>query len=161
MAFRPKIFFNTTTFCVYPPKYFILTVFLHLCGTCVKGRGFLIRYDKNLGDAWDKKSLHKVSWDKNNRKWEWDFNLSNRGWDFGIWAGIRKKNLLGNGIRTLPSRPSDKTGTCHTDTQWKAKGGEGREQKPLNAPHIMLLLPVTLINKRYSPEHEEFHACAY
>ena len=35
-----------------------------------------------------------------------------------------------------------------------------RKQKPLNAPHIMLLLPATLINKRYSPEHEEFHACA-
>ena len=54
----------------------------------------------------------------------------------------------------------DKTGTRHTYTQWKAKGGEGREKKPLNAPHIMLLLPATLINKRYSPEHEEFHACA-
>ena len=25
----------------------------------------------------------------------------------------------------------DKTGTRHTDTQCKAKGGEGREQKPL------------------------------
>ena len=23
----------------------------------------------------------------------------------------------------------DKTGTRHTDTQWKVKGGEGREQK--------------------------------
>ena len=54
----------------------------------------------------------------------------------------------------------DKTGTCHPNTQWKAKGGEGREQKPLNAPHIMLLLPATLINKRYSPDHEEFHPCA-
>ena len=40
--------------------------------------------------------------------------------------------------------------------------GWGREgnKKPLNAPHIMLLLPATLINERYSPEHEEFHACA-
>ena len=54
----------------------------------------------------------------------------------------------------------DKTGTHHTDTQWKAKGGEKREQKPLNAPHIMLLLPAALINKRYSPEHKEFDACA-
>ena len=54
----------------------------------------------------------------------------------------------------------DKTGTHHTDTQLKAKGGEGRKQKQLNAPHIMLLLPATLINKRYSQEHEEFHACA-
>ena len=42
----------------------------------------------------------------------------------------------------------------------KAKGGEGREQKPLNAPHIMLLLAAPLINKPYSPEHKEFHACA-
>jgi len=54
----------------------------------------------------------------------------------------------------------DKTGTHHTNTQWKAKGGERREQKPLNTPHIMLLLLATLINKRYSPEHEEFHAWA-
>ena len=54
----------------------------------------------------------------------------------------------------------DKTGTRHTDTQWKAKGGEGREQKPLTAPHITRLLPAPLINKPYSPEHEEFHACA-
>ena len=43
----------------------------------------------------------------------------------------------------------DKTGTRHTDTQWKAK-----------APHIQLLLPAPLINKPYGPEHEEFHACA-
>ena len=54
----------------------------------------------------------------------------------------------------------DKIGTRHTDTQWKAKGGEERDQKPLNAPHIMLLLPAPLINKPYSPEHKEFHACA-
>ena len=53
----------------------------------------------------------------------------------------------------------DKTGTRHTDTQWKAKGGKGREQKPLNTSIIMLLLSATLINKRYSSEHEEFHAC--
>ena len=36
----------------------------------------------------------------------------------------------------------DKTGTRHTDT------------------HIMLLLPATRINMRYSPEHGEFHSCA-
>jgi len=54
----------------------------------------------------------------------------------------------------------DKTGTRHTDTQSKAKGGEGREQKPLNAPHIKLLLPAPLINKPYGPEHKEFQACA-
>ena len=35
-----------------------------------------------------------------------------------------------------------------------------RKQKPLNAPHTMLLPPATLINKRYSPKHEVFHACA-
>ena len=52
----------------------------------------------------------------------------------------------------------DKTGTRHTDTQWKVKGG--REQKLLNAPHIQLLLPAPLMNKPYGPEHEEFHACA-
>ena len=45
-----------------------------------------------------------------------------------------------------------------TDTQWKAKGREGTKLE--TAPLIMLLLPATLINKRYSPEHEEFHACA-
>jgi len=54
----------------------------------------------------------------------------------------------------------EKTGTHHTDTEWKAKGGEGKEQKPLNAPHIKLLLPAPLITKPYSPEHKEFHACA-
>ena len=54
----------------------------------------------------------------------------------------------------------DKTGTRHTDTQWKVKGGEGREQKLLNAPHIQLLLPGPLMNKPYGPEHEEFPACA-
>ena len=35
-----------------------------------------------------------------------------------------------------------------------------RKQKLLNAPHTMLLLPATLISRRYSPKHEEFHACA-
>jgi len=52
----------------------------------------------------------------------------------------------------------DKTGTHHTDAQWKAKGWGREGTKPLNAPHIMLLLPVSLINKPYSREHEEFHA---
>ena len=54
----------------------------------------------------------------------------------------------------------DKTGTRHTDTQWKVKGGEGREQNLLNNPHIQLLLPAPLMNKPYGPEHKEFHACA-
>ena len=48
----------------------------------------------------------------------------------------------------------EKTGTCHTDTQWKAEGGDEREQKPLRAPHIMLLLPATLINTCYHPKHD-------
>ena len=38
--------------------------------------------------------------------------------------------------------------------------GKGGNKQPLNALHIMLLFPATLINKRYSPEHEEFPACA-
>ena len=42
----------------------------------------------------------------------------------------------------------------------KQRVGREGTKKPLNAPHIMLLLPATLINKRYSPKHEEFHACA-
>ena len=54
----------------------------------------------------------------------------------------------------------DKTGTRHTDTQWKAKGLGREGTKPLNTPHIMLLIPAPLINKPYSPGHEEFHACA-
>jgi len=54
----------------------------------------------------------------------------------------------------------DETGTRHTDTQWKAKGGEGREQKPVNAPHIKLLLPAPPINMPYNPEHEDYQACA-
>ena len=55
----------------------------------------------------------------------------------------------------------DKTGTRHTVTQWKSKGvKKGGNKKPLNAPRIMLLFPATRINKRYSPEQEEFPACA-
>ena len=54
-----------------------------------------------------------------------------------------------------------KTGTRHTNTQWKSKGVEkGGYKKPLNTPRIMLLFPATRINKRYSPEQEEFPACA-
>ena len=45
----------------------------------------------------------------------------------------------------------DKTGTRHTGAQWKVKGGEGREQKLLNASHIQLLLPAPLMNKPYGP----------
>jgi len=54
----------------------------------------------------------------------------------------------------------DKTGTRHTDTQWKAKGGEGREQKPLNAPHIKLLLPAQMSPTARSTRNS-MHAQAY
>ena len=42
----------------------------------------------------------------------------------------------------------------------KQRAGKGREQESLNAPHVMLLLPASWINKPYSPEHEEFQSCA-
>ena len=42
----------------------------------------------------------------------------------------------------------------------ESRGWGGREQKPLNAPHTMLLLPATPTNKRYSPKHEVPHTCA-
>ena len=48
--------------------------------------------------------------------------------------------------------PSEKTGTCYTDAQWKAEGEGRREQKLLKTPHIILLLPATLINKYYRPK---------
>ena len=54
----------------------------------------------------------------------------------------------------------EKTVTRHTDIQWKAETGEGGNKKLLNAQNIMLLLPTTLINKRFSPKHMKFHACA-
>ena len=41
----------------------------------------------------------------------------------------------------------------------ESRGWGGREQKPLSAPHMTLLLPATLINKHYSPKHKEFTAC--
>ena len=55
----------------------------------------------------------------------------------------------------------EKTGNCHTDNQWKVRGvGRCGVEKPLNAPHTMLLLPATLINKRYGPKQVVFHACS-
>ena len=55
----------------------------------------------------------------------------------------------------------EKTGTRHTDEQWKVEGGrkEGGE-KPLNAPYKMLLLLATPLNKPYNPKHKESDACA-
>ena len=41
----------------------------------------------------------------------------------------------GQNLTTQPwaPMPPEKTGTCHTDTQWKADGGDGTQQKLLNA----------------------------
>jgi len=41
---------------------------------------------------------------------------------------------------------SEKTGTRHTNKQWKVEGGGEGGEKPLNLPHKMLLLPTTPIN---------------
>ena len=86
-------------------------------------------------------------------------------WSFHYWQPAPRWRL--HRWLAKPDNPAmsphapRRTGTRHTDTQWKAEGGEGgREQKPLNAPHTTLLLPTTLINKRYSPKHEVFHTCA-
>ena len=65
-------------------------------------------------------------------------------------------------LTTQPWAPTPPRKNRHP-SHWytvESRGWGGREQKPLNAPHIMLLLPATLITKRYSPKHEEFHACA-
>ena len=42
----------------------------------------------------------------------------------------------------------------------KQRGGREGTKKLLNAQNIMLLLPSTLINKRFSLKHMKFHACA-
>ena len=44
--------------------------------------------------------------------------------------------------------------------RWRPHWWLAKPDNPANAPHIMLLLPAPLITKSYSPEHEEFHACA-
>ena len=58
-----------------------------------------------------------------------------------------------------PHAPEKNRNPSHWYTV-ESRGWGGREPKPLNAPHTMLLLPATLINKRYSPKHQVFHACA-
>ena len=58
-----------------------------------------------------------------------------------------------------PPRPREDRHPSHWYTV-ESRGWGGREQKPLNAPHLILLLPATLISKRYSPKHVEFHICA-
>ena len=84
-------------------------------------------------------------------------------WSFHYWQPTPRWRL--HQWLAKPDNPAmsphahEKTGTRHTDTQWKAEGGEGREQNLLNTPHIMLLLPTTMISKRYSPKHMEFHVC--
>ena len=46
----------------------------------------------------------------------------------------------------------EKTCTRHTDIHWKAEGGDGREQKPLNALHMKFLPPATChIGKKVLP----------
>ena len=70
-------------------------------------------------------------------------------WSYHFWQPAPRWRL--HWWLAKPDNPAmsphalDNTGTRHTDTQWKAKGGEGRKQKPLNTPHIMLLLPATLV----------------
>ena len=53
----------------------------------------------------------------------------------------------------------EKTGTCHTDKQWKVGGGDGWKKR-LNAPHKMLLLPATPINKLDNAKHKETNSWA-
>ena len=85
-------------------------------------------------------------------------------WSFHYWQPAPRWRL--HQWLAKPDNPAmsphthEKTGTHHTDIQWKAERGEGGNKKPLNAQNIMLLLPATLINKRSSPKHMEFHACA-
>ena len=87
-------------------------------------------------------------------------------WSYHYWQPAPRWRL--HSWLAKPDNPAmsphalEKIGTRHTDTQWKAKGGEGREQKIAkrsthNAPTV---LPAPLVNKPYSPEHEEYQACA-
>lgn len=84
-------------------------------------------------------------------------------WSFHCWQPAPRWTL--HWWLTKPDNPAmslhspKKMGTLHTDTQWKAEGGDGWKLKPLNTPHIMLLLPA-LINKRYHAKQVECHACA-
>ena len=103
--------------------------------------------------------------DKQLRRPYWDCGgwVPGTSWSYHFWQPAPTWRL--HWWLAKPDNPAmsphalDKIGTHHTETQWKAKGGEGREQKPLNAPHIMLLLPAPLTNKPYSAKHEGFHAC--
>ena len=113
--------------------------------------------DKFVEKIYQSKQLCRPNWDCGGwvpeTSWSYHYRQPAPRWRLHWW-------LAKPDNPAMSPHALDKTGTRHTDTQWKAKGGEGREQKPLNAPHIMLLLPAPLINKPYSPEHEEFHACA-
>ena len=51
-----------------------------------------------------------------------------------------------------PTPPREKTGTHHTDKQWKVEGGD----TPLKMLHFL----DTLIYELYNPEHEESDAWA-
>ena len=112
---------------------------------------------KRLDILWDDKQLRRPIWDCGG----W---VPETSWSYHYWQPAPRWRphwwLAKPDNPAMSPHALDKTGTRHIDTQWKAEGREGREQKPLNAPHIMLLLPAPLINKPYSPKHEEFHACA-
>ena len=43
--------------------------------------------------------------------------------------------------------------------EWKIEGWGKEGEKPLNAPHTMLLLLATLLHKLYHPKHMESDAC--
>ena len=109
---------------------------------------------------------HSINYYKQLRRPNWDYGgwVPKTSWSYHYWQPAPRWRphwwLAKPDNPAMSPHALDKTGTRHTDTQWKAKGGEGRDQKLLNAPHIILLLPAPLITKSYSPEHEEFHACA-
>ena len=78
------------------------------------------------------------------------WKIRETSWSFHYWQPAPRWRL--HLLLAKPDNPAmgphtpEKTGAHHTDTHWRAEGGEGREQKPLNAPHIMLLLPATPVS---------------
>ena len=79
-------------------------------------------------------------------------------WNFQYWQPAPRWRLhqwlakLDN--PAMSPHTSNKTGTHHTDKQWKVEGG------PLKTPHRVLLLPTTPINELYNPKHKESDARA-
>ena len=45
------------------------------------------------------------------------------------------------------------------DCENKREGGRKESEKPLNAPHTMLILPATLVHKLHNPKHVESDGC--